>query len=108
MNATFCLLGKKARSLRMLQTALKTSAALGLVLLAGYPAAGGPEPADSHSDWLKSWRAANPVWRGIHLSAGNDQQVATLAAELPKLAGVGVNVVILEVDYNFQFRSIPR
>jgi len=108
MNTTICLLGKKARSLGVLQTALKTSAALGLVLLAGYRTAGGPEPADSHSDWLKSWRAANPVWRGIHLSAGNDQQVAALAAELPKLAGLGVNVVVLEVNYNFQFRSHPE
>jgi hypothetical protein len=31
-----------------------------------------------------------------------------LAAELPRLAGLGVNVIVLEVDYNFQFRSHPE
>jgi hypothetical protein len=77
-------------------------------LIAGYRAAGGPESADAHSGWLKSWREANPVWRGVHLSASNDEQAGALAAELPKLAGLGVNVIVLEVDYNFQFRSHPE
>lgn len=58
--------------------------------------------------WIKSWRAANPVWRGVHLGAHNDEQVKQLADLLPKLAGVGVNVVVLEVDYSFEFKSHPE
>ncbi len=108
MNATTCLLRRNARSFKVVQTALAVSAALGLVWLAGCRTAGTAEPAKAHAAWLKSWRAANPVWRGVHLSARNDEQVGTLAAALPGLAGSGVNVIVLEVDYNFQFRSHPE
>lgn len=108
MNTTTCLLRGNDRFLRIVQTALAASAVLGLVLTAGSRAGDMPESARSHAAWLDSWRAANPVWRGVHLSAGNDGQVETLAAELPRLAGLGVNVIILEVNYDFQFRSHPE
>ena len=38
--------------------------------------------------WLKNWRAANPVWRGIHLGASSDEQVAQLKTQLPRLAAL--------------------
>ena len=60
------------------------------------------------SGWVKTWRAANPVWRGVHLSAHSDQQAAQLIEQLPRLAAVGVNVLIVEVDYSFDFRSHPE
>ncbi len=58
--------------------------------------------------WIDSWRAANPVWRGVHLSAHSDEDISQLIEVLPKLHAVGVNVLILEVDYNFEFRSHPE
>jgi len=57
---------------------------------------------------LRSWRAANPVWRGVHLMARNDRQIEELTNALPKLAQLGVNVLIVEVDYSFEFRSHPE
>jgi hypothetical protein len=108
VNAADCLLIRKTRSFRIARRALGAIAALGLLCIAASRVAGGPESAGSHADWLKSWRESNPVWRGVHLSAGSDGQVGTLASELPKLAAVGVNVIVLEVDYNFQFSSHPE
>ena len=58
--------------------------------------------------WVKNWRRANPTWRGAHLMVQNDAQARTLLAELPKLAQAGVNVVIAEVDYSYEFQSHPE
>lgn len=57
---------------------------------------------------LKAWRATNPVWRGVHLMASSDRHIQELTNALPKLANAGVNVVVLEVDYNFEFQSHPE
>lgn len=57
---------------------------------------------------VKAWQAANPVWRGVHLSVHSDAQAAELQAALPQLADVGVNVLIVEVDYSFAFQSHPE
>ncbi len=67
-----------------------------------------PPPQNARAGWLKSWRAANPVWRGIHLGARNDAQAAQLITALPRLASAGVNVVVLEVNYDFEFQSHPE
>ncbi len=70
------------------------------------------EPTDqnakAHTAWLKSWRASNATWRGVHLMAHSDQQLAQLQESLPRLAAVGVNVIILEVNYAFDFQSHPE
>jgi glycosyl hydrolase family 20 len=80
-----------------------------LALICGCQTGDSGRPSKStHVAWLKSWRAANPVWRGVHLSAHNDRQVAALIEELPKLAAVGVNAVVVEVDYSFDFQSHPE
>lgn len=47
-------------------------------------------------------------WRGVHLSVGNDDDLKTLDSELPKLAAEGVNVLIVEVDYSYQFTGRPE
>jgi hypothetical protein len=58
--------------------------------------------------WLKAWKAANPVWRGVHLTVQNEEQAKALTESLPQLAAAGVNVVIAEVDYGFEFQSHPE
>ncbi len=47
-------------------------------------------------------------WRGVHLLAyDTDADLEALGRDVPTLAAEGVNVIILEVDYNFAFMSHP-
>jgi hypothetical protein len=48
-------------------------------------------------------------WHGIHLLGYNtDADLEKLAGDLPKLAEKGIDFVILEVDYHFEFESYPE
>jgi hypothetical protein len=48
-------------------------------------------------------------WRGLHLLGYNtDKDLEALGSQLPKLAELGLNVIVLEVDYHFQFNSHPK
>jgi hypothetical protein len=48
-------------------------------------------------------------WRAVHLlNFQNDEDLRKIEAELPALAALGVNVLVLEVDYGFEFRSHPE
>ena len=48
-------------------------------------------------------------WKGIHLLGyGNDSDLEQLSNIVPNLASMGINVIILEVDYSFQFQSHPE
>ncbi|HZV34632.1 MAG TPA: family 20 glycosylhydrolase [Verrucomicrobiae bacterium] len=64
--------------------------------------------ASSQSAWTESWRAQNPVWRGVHLSVQSDRQADQLVEQLPRLKADGVNVIIAEVDYSFDFKTHPQ
>jgi len=44
-------------------------------------------------------------WFGVHLMLNGGRDAAALTEQVPKLAALGVNVVILEVNYGFQFQS---
>jgi hypothetical protein len=58
--------------------------------------------------WLQHWRSQNHFWRGVHLWLDNDKSAHELVDALPKLAADGVNVVVVEVDYSFEFQSHPE
>jgi glycosyl hydrolase family 20 len=48
-------------------------------------------------------------WRALHvLDYASDADLDALAQSLPKLAQMGINVLILEVDYDFEFKSHPE
>jgi hypothetical protein len=48
-------------------------------------------------------------WRGIHLlSFSTDRDLETLGSQIPRLAQMGLNLVILEIDYHFRFESYPK
>jgi hypothetical protein len=48
-------------------------------------------------------------WRALHLLVfKTDKDLDILSHQIPKLAQMGVNVLILEIDYNFQFQSHPE
>jgi len=48
-------------------------------------------------------------WRGVHfISYRSDADLAALAEQLPTLAKMGINVLILEVNYGFEYQSHPE
>jgi hypothetical protein len=48
-------------------------------------------------------------WRALHLlKFQTDEDLALLEGQLPALVGRGINVLILEVDYAFEFRTHPE
>ena len=61
-------------------------------------AAAGPRPLKVEGNWC-----------ALHLlNFQNDADLLRIEAELPALAARGVNVLVLEVDYGFEFRSHPE
>jgi hypothetical protein len=58
------------------------------------PAAGGPKPGEP--------------WRAIHVMTGSAESLDALEAQLPALAKLGANVLVCEVNYNFDFQSHPE
>ncbi len=54
------------------------------------------------------YKRAKP-WHAVHLlDYNNDRDLDALGQNLGKLAALGINTVILEVDYNFAFKSHPE
>jgi hypothetical protein len=48
-------------------------------------------------------------WRALHLLGyDTDKDLEALGAQVPKLAERGLNVLILEVDYHFEFKAYPK
>jgi hypothetical protein len=47
-------------------------------------------------------------WLGIHVLMDSKDALNTLIGEIPDLAGNGVNLLITEIDYNFEFQSHPE
>jgi hypothetical protein len=78
------------------------AALLTIALLAGRPVSAAPNA------WLDHWRTQNPCWRGVHLWLDNDADARQLVTTLPGLATRGVNVVVVEVNYSFEFRIHPE
>ncbi|MCP4725404.1 MAG: family 20 glycosylhydrolase [bacterium] len=49
------------------------------------------------------------TWRSLHLlDYNNDMELEVLAQDIPELAEKGINLLVLEIDYNFQFQSHPE
>lgn len=51
---------------------------------------------------------ATAPWLGVHVFLRNDEMVAALEKELPNFAALGVNTLIVEVNYCFDFKSHPE
>jgi hypothetical protein len=51
---------------------------------------------------------AGEPWRAIHLLLNGASGLKTLEGQLPALAKLGVNTVVVEVDYNFDYKSAPE
>lgn len=77
-------------------------AVLGMALL-GWLAIPGVQAA-----WIDDWRSSHPVWRGVHVLLHGEEGARALEAEIPELAGAGINVLIAEVNYGFDYESHPE
>lgn len=64
--------------------------------------------ATAKNPWLQAWQIKNPTWRGVHLWLDNDASARELVATLPRLAAAGANVVVVEVNYSFEFQAHPE
>ena len=49
-----------------------------------------------------------PAWLGVQLFIQSDDAVNALAKTMPKLASIGVNAIIVETGYHFNFKSHPE
>lgn len=51
---------------------------------------------------------ANEPWRALHIYVNTNAKLQKLASQLPELAKLGINCVIVQVDYAFEFESHPE
>jgi hypothetical protein len=57
------------------------------------------------------WRNDTKIsgaWRGVHFWLDSDTHARELAAVLPALSRAGVNIVVIEVNYSYEFRQHPE
>ena len=52
--------------------------------------------------------AEHEPWRAIHLDGQHNRHLEVLGEQIPKLAEMGINVIILQVDYWFNYESHPE
>jgi hypothetical protein len=78
-----------------------------LVLFALHPPATAADSAGKA--WLDKWKAQNHQWRAYHLTNPLGEKMAitkSLIADV--LAPMGINAIIVEVDYRYEFASHPE
>jgi len=77
-------------------------------LIGGFAAAAvAAEPADKA--WFENWQKKNPVWRALHLMDPPPERLADTEKFVSEvMPPLGLNVLILEVDYGFSFQSHPE
>ena len=56
----------------------------------------------------QNWSAHNRIWRGVHLWLDRESAAQELISTLQRLAAAGVNVVVIEVNYSFEFQAHPE
>jgi len=49
-----------------------------------------------------------PLWLGLHVLIENKPAAEAIITELPALAKAGINLLIFEVDYNYEYVSHPE
>ena len=47
-------------------------------------------------------------WRAIHIGCSSDDDLRALGKQMPGLADIGINVLIVEVNYGFEYQSHPE
>jgi len=73
------------------------------LLLAGFLAAQACAPAPSMAPAPR-----RPLWFGFHAMVEGKADAQGLISEIPALAQLGVNLIIAEIDYNYEYVSHPE
>ena len=47
-------------------------------------------------------------WRGVHIGIGSARTVEQLTGVVGKLAGLGINVIVGEINYGYKYASHPE
>jgi hypothetical protein len=47
-------------------------------------------------------------WRGVHIGIGSEKAVEQLTSVVGELAKLGVNVIVAEINYGYEYRSHPE
>ena len=53
-------------------------------------------------------RDSKEPWRGVHIGIGSQKAVEQLTGTVGELAKLGVNVIVAEINYGYQYRSHPE
>ena len=53
-------------------------------------------------------RDSKEPWRGVHIGIGSQKAVEQLTGAVGELARLGVNVIVAEINYGYQYRSHPE
>ena len=53
-------------------------------------------------------RDGTEPWRGVHIGIGSQKAVEQLTGVIGELAKLGVNVIVAEINYGYQYRSHPE
>ena len=60
-------------------------------------------------DWIEQWKAQNKSWRALHLIGPRPEKLEVTKELISEvLAPMGINVLILEVNYGFRYESHPE
>lgn len=51
---------------------------------------------------------ATPLWFGLHVLLETKNDAEELLKEIPELAKLGINLLIVEIDYNYEYVSHPE
>jgi hypothetical protein len=70
-------------------------------------AAAEPAVSGQPTAWLQDWQKNNPLWRGVHFTLSSDQSLQSLLGAVPRFPSNGVNVLVVEVNYAYEFASHP-
>jgi hypothetical protein len=62
----------------------------------------------SMTSWLQAESARNEPWRGVHVGIGSQRAVEQLTDVVGRLAEMGINVIVGEINYGFEYQSHPE
>jgi len=87
------------------QAALPVAILLLLPLAPATPVAG----QQAGGDWIQQWKAKNASWQALHLIGPRPEKLDVTRKLISEvLEPMGFNVLILEVNYGFQYQSHPE
>lgn len=62
----------------------------------------------AHEQLLPRFATGGKVWFGLHVPLENRASAEEMLKEIPALAALGVNLIITEINYNYEYKSHPE